>query len=259
MYIPKEIMHIIKDQSYTIDLIGMSDSSILLFEDYVLKIQPYTPEAMNELVMMNWLEGKINVPKIICFVLENNTTYFLMSRIKGLMACDISYLENSNKLVTLLVEGLKSLWSVPIENCPSAICLDKKLEMAKTRVEHNLVDIEECDPNTFGPNGFETPLALYQWLVENKPKEELVLSHGDFCLPNIFNHEGSINFIDIGRMGISDPWQDIALCYRSLRDNMNGSFGGKVYDFNPELLFEKLGIEKDEAKLNYYLLLDELF
>ena len=60
-------------------------------------------------------------------------------------------------------------------------------------------------------------------------------------------------------MGVSDKWQDIALCYRSLRDNMNGSYGGKVYDFNPDLFFKKLGIEKDEKKLNYYLLLDELF
>lgn len=35
---------------------------------------------------------------------------------------------------------------------------------------------------------------------------------------------------------------------------------GKVYeDFKPEMLFEKLGLEPDWEKINYYLLLDELF
>ena len=93
MYIPKEIMHIIKDKSYTIDNIGMSNSSILIFDEYVLKIQPYTSESFNELIMMNWLEDKINVPKIICYVLENDTTYFLMSKVNGTMSCDTYYLE----------------------------------------------------------------------------------------------------------------------------------------------------------------------
>ena len=30
-------------------------------------------------------------------------------------------------------------------------------------------------------------------------------------------------------------------------------------DFQPEMLFEKLGVEPDWGKLNYYILLDELF
>lgn len=35
---------------------------------------------------------------------------------------------------------------------------------------------------------------------------------------------------------------------------------GKVYeDFKPEMLFEKLGLEPDWEKINYYLLLDVLF
>ena len=259
MYIPKEIMHLIKDKSYTINDIGMSDSSVLMFDDYVLKIQPYNKESYNELIMMNWLEDKIIVPKIICYVLENNISYFLMSKMPGLMSCDSYYLENSDQLLDLLVNGMKQLWSINIKDCPSYVTLDTKLEEAKYRVDNHLVNMEECDPHTFGPNGFENPLALYQWLVDNKPEEDLVLSHGDYCLPNIFGTKNQIGFIDIGRMGICDKWQDIALCYRSLRDNMNGSYGGKIYDFNPDVLFKKLGIEKDEKRLNYYLLLDELF
>ena len=64
----------------------------------------------------------------------------------------------------------------------------------------------------------------------------------------------------MGKTGVGDKWNDIALCYRSLKHNFDGTYGGKVYkDFNPDMLFEKLGIEPDWDKLNYYILLDELF
>ena len=81
------------------------------------------------------------------------------------------------------------------------------------------------------------------------------------CLPNVFLQQDKISgFIDLGRCGIADRYQDIALCYRSLVNNYQGAYGGKVYPtFYPERLFEKLGIEPDWEKVRYYILLDELF
>ena len=88
---------------------------------------------------------------------------------------------------------------------------------------------------------------------------EPVLSHGDFCLPNIFIDHGKIGgFIDLGDTGVGDKWQDIALCYRSLKYNAAGYYGGKVYpDVRPEMLFDALGITPDWEKIRYYILLDE--
>ena len=64
----------------------------------------------------------------------------------------------------------------------------------------------------------------------------------------------------LGKTGIGDKWNDIALCYRSLKHNFDGTYGGKVYaKFNPDMLFEKLAIKPNWEKINYYLLLDELF
>lgn len=102
---------------------------------------------------------------------------------------------------------------------------------------------------------------LLEWLEKNRPEFDPVLSHGDFCLPNVFVENGTISgFIDLGDSGIGDKWRDIALCYRSLKHNFDGTFGGKVYpDFDPEMLFDALGIEPDREKLRYYILLDELF
>lgn len=139
--------------------------------------------------------------------------------------------------------------------------LDRKLELAKYRVEYDMIDINTVEPDTFGKDGFASPEELFQWLAEHKPQEEPVLSHGDFSLPNILFKEDSLaGFIDLGRMGIADKWQDIALCYRSLLYNFDGKYGGKKYeDYHPERFFEKLGIEPDWEKIKYYRLLDELF
>ena len=65
--------------------------------------------------------------------------------------------------------------------------------------------------------------------------------------------------IDVGRAGIIDKWNDIALCYRSLRDNTTGIYGKGKYKFDENLFFQKLKIKPDWEKINYYILLDELF
>ena len=44
-----------------------------------------------------------------------------------------------------------------------------------------------------------------------------------------------------------------------LRDNFGGHYGDAVEGFHPDALFDALGMEKDEQKLRYYLLMDELF
>ena len=87
-----------------------------------------------------------------------------------------------------------------------------------------------------------------------------MLSHGDFCLPNVFIEDGRVSgLIDLGRAGTADRWQDIALCLRSLRDNARGRFGTVCPGFDEELLLRRLGMAPDREKIRYYLLLDELF
>lgn len=109
-------------------------------------------------------------------------------------------------------------------------------------------------------DGFRNPAELLSWLEANRPEEEPVLSHGDLCLPIVFFKDGEIScLIDLGNAGIADKWQDLALCYRSLKHNANGSYG-KIYPgIHEDDLFKLLGIEPDQEKLLYYILLDELF
>lgn len=246
---------------YLIDVIGMSNSQVICFDDMVLKIEKQKEESNNEHIMMTWLADKLPVPKILCFEKENGINYLLMIRIKGKMSCSIELLEDPKHLVKLLADGLRMLWSVDVSKCPCNSSIDSKLRLAEFRVENNLCDMENVEPTTYGANGFENAKELLQWLKENKPDEELAFSHGDFCLPNIFIKDDKINgFIDLGRSGIADKYQDIALCYRSLQYNYDEKYGGAVYEgFDAKILFDELNIVPDWNKIKFYILLDELF
>ena len=87
-----------------------------------------------------------------------------------------------------------------------------------------------------------------------------VLSHGDFCLPNLFLQEDRVSgYLDLGFCAVADRYQDIALCYRSLLHNADGTYGPVYPNIAPERLFSALGIAPDWEKVRYYRLLDELF
>lgn len=259
--IPSNIKSLVNKKLYTIDNIGMSGNQVLLFEDMVLKIEDNSTAMVEQVRMMQWLQGKIPVPQVLTYEESEGKSYLLMSRIDGKMSCDTYYLEHPRILLEALACGLKMLWEVDIRECPRIWDLDTMLKKARRRVENNLVDMDDVEPATFGEDGFENPKQLLEWLENNRPAFEPVFSHGDYCLPNIFLEDGNVKgFIDLGNAGIADKWLDIAICYRSLKHNFDGTYGGKVYkNFNPDLLFEKLGIKPDWAKINYYILLDELF
>ncbi len=259
---PDSIKKLIAGKEYTTDDVGMSGSKIMIFDDCVLKIldnRLYDEESSVQ--VLNWLKDRIPVPRVLAFEKNNDYQYLLMSRIPGEMSCSEYYLEHPKELLSLLAKALKMLWSVDVSGCPIERDIDAQLKEARYRVENGLVDIDDAEPATYGKDGFENPKALLKWLEENKPAYEPVLSHGDFCLPNIFLKDGDISgFIDLGGAGIGDKWEDIALCYRSLKHNFDGTYGGKVYpDFDPDMLFDALEIEPDWEKIKFFILLDELF
>ena len=261
LYVPLKIQSLIGSKTYTVDDVGMSGNQVLIFEDVVLKIEDKSSSVRKQVEIMKWLEGKIPVPKVLEYIEENGKSYLLMSKITGKMSCAEYYLERPEILVRALANGLKMLWEVNVSDCPQVRDLERVLNEARYQVENNLVDVDNVEPDTFGENGFESPKHLLEWLENNRPSYEPVFSHGDYCLPNVFLQDGQVSgFIDLGRASVGDKWNDIALCYRSLKHNFDGVYGGKKYeDFNPDMLFDALGIEPDWEKIKYYRLLDELF
>lgn len=252
--IPESIKKQIESKEYSRDTIGRSGSQILCFSDMVLKAERDREESGNEHEILSWLQGRLPVPKIICAEKMGDTRFLLMTKIKGAMLCDTQYLKNPRLLVHLLAEGLKMLRQVDISGCPAKRNLDFKLQQASVNVAEGLELETGTEPDLYGTKEFHSPEELLLWLREHKPREEMVFSHGDYCLPNIFAENKRISgFIDLGRAGMADLWQDIALCVRSLQYNIGKN------EWCVKQLFEELEIAPDWEKIRYYILLDELF
>ena len=270
--LPESIREKVAGKDFQIDDLGKSGSRIFLFDDCVLKCEklldqedseaePFSEDKDKTVEVMRYLKGKLPVPEVLAYEKDEEYRYLLMSRIPGTVACDPYYMEHPNEMIPILSDALKLLWSVDISDCPRKSDLDTILSEAEYRVKNNLIDLSDTEPETFGEGGFKDAEELLSWLYENKPSYEPVLSHGDFCLPNIFIEDGKLSgFIDLGNTGTGDKWMDIALCYRSLKHNADGKWGSKVYPgIRPEMLFEELRLEPDWEKIRYYILLDELF
>lgn len=183
-----------------------------------------------------------------------------MSRMPGQHLCDADFLDDQYLLAELVAEGLKRMWSLDASQCPTDRSLNEKFKEIEAGLKGGWITIDQASQSeTYGPGGFSSPAQLFDWLVRNRPMEELVFSHGDYCLPNIFADNNSLTgFIDLGFSGVADKWVDIEKTAWSMWANTTGQFGGMKRPFDRNLLFDALGMQPDEDKLRYYSLLSEL-
>jgi aminoglycoside phosphotransferase len=219
-------------------------------ENLYLKINsPLDSELFEEKQRLEWLAGKLNVPEVRLFVQTDERDYLLISEIEGIAADEDLWKENARRAIELLANGLRTIHSLPIADCPFDETLSVNIERARQRIDLGLVDESDFDDERLG----RTAEDLFRELIATKPSgEDLVFTHGDYCLPNIIFKDWKISgFIDWGRAGFADRYQDIALLARSVRHN----FGEKWTPF----IFEALEIEPDWERIEFYQLLDEFF
>ncbi|MBQ8368962.1 MAG: aminoglycoside 3'-phosphotransferase [Clostridia bacterium] len=254
---PEKIRDFLGTRAYETDTVGLSASEVLIFDDCVLKISETAAPSVNEWRVMEQLHGKLPVPEVLCRASENGREYVVMSRLDGEMSCAARYLDDVPALVKGLAEGLTMLWNAPVSGDLTDFSLDNELRDAESRID----TIDWDDKPDELRRQFPSARHLLDWLKENKPEEDCVLSHGDYCLPNVFLDDGRVSgFLDLGHCGTADRYRDISLGLKSLKNNLGGVFGGPVREgYDPAMLFDALGEPMDEDKLRYYLLLDELW
>ncbi len=262
--LPVSLSRLLSGAHFVKDTIGCSSSAVFKIcglpdvGDAYLKVMELSAgeDLLREKAVLDWLQGQLPVPKILHFTEEAGMQYLLISAIPGLGAENEHFLspENAPEMVRVLARGLRLIHSLDISGCPFPRDLDVMLAEARRQVEFGLVDTDNLQPENMGRD----PEDILQELVAKRPhQEDLVLTHGDYCLPNILLQDGQLSgFIDWGRAGVADRYADIALAVRSLRYNLGDARGEAL----ARLFLEEYGLEHvDEEKIAYFILLDELF
>ena len=235
--------------------IGCSNSQVVRIqkenETYFLKIAPLG-ELTSEYEKLIWLAGKIKVPEVILYEINDDVEYLITSAVVGEMICSDFYLKDDNwKLgIPLIIEAFKELYKIDINDCPFNVSLDYKLTLIKNNIDNKLLALNNISEEVL--DKFKTLDNIYRYLINNRFDEELCFTHGDVSLPNLFVDNGKFSgFIDVGECGIADKWFDLAIAVKTIKRN----YGEDAVN----ILFEQLGIIKDENKINYYILMMELY
>ena len=249
----KDVLEFVKDAKLKDVNIGCSDSQVVEIHKnekiYFLKIMK-SGLLENEYKRLKWLQDKLPVPQVIMYSQENGNDYLITLKMHGEMLCSDYYINNPDIAIKVLVEAFNNLYSVDISNCPFDVSNNYKLSLVRERVEKGLVSTSDLKKDTI--KKFGTVNNLLSFLEENRPKEELTVSHGDTSLPNIFAEKDKFEgFIDTGDCGIADKWFDLAICEKSIRRNYGDKYVKKFYD--------ELNIKRDEGIVNYYLYMMELY
>lgn len=254
--LPPEIASRIAGYAATRDQLGRSEASVLLLRragapDLVLKSEAAGPfaELPGEVQRLRWLSSVgLPAPTVIAEAHGGSRYWLLMSAVEGEnLAC---LRAEPSVIVDMAAAALRRLHAVDVVDCPYHRGLDHMLSLARARMHAGLVDETDFDDERQGRSAAD----LMDELIRRRPSEtRTVVVHGDPCLPNLIGNAGIFSgYIDVGRLGVADPYVDIALACNSI-----------AYNLGPQwvsVFLERYGLGVvDEARLDYYRLLDEFF
>lgn len=249
-------MPLVADCTWTPIGVGESRSDVYRLDGSgrvaYLKASPVSPvaELLAERERLDWLRGRLPVPQVLGYAAEGGLEFLLLSEIPGIDTSSSALDMEGQDQARLLARGLRMVHDVPIRDCPFDMTLGQILPRASSNLELGLVDEKEFDLERAG----KSPEALLRQLVSSQPaSEDLVFTHGDYCLPNVLIDDGEVSgFVDLGRAGVADRYKDIACGVRSIRRNCGDAFVRPLLD--------EYGVRvSDAGKIEYYMLLDEFW
>ena len=245
--LPSTLRELIETTTWTEDVVGLSGSFVALSQKYALKVSEINEETLHEIHNYRHLNHLGLFPEILYASITHRHCIVIMERIDGVT---LDAMPDSS-ILPLMAKVHHHLQQIPLHDEMIDQRLSVRLALAKQLVEAGEVDVDWWDEELH-QGRFETPRALYDYLDTHRPSETIRFCHGDLTFENILvSDQDQFHLIDVGRSGLADPYQDLALLIRSAKDRLEG--------IDLESMEKALGFRVDRHKLDYYLLLDELF
>jgi aminoglycoside 3'-phosphotransferase I len=257
--LPACLSEMLADCKWVRDTVGESGGAVFRLHcktdslDYYLKhgSDAVADDITDEMARLCWLAGRISVPVIKHFVRTSSEAWLLMEAIPGKTAYQMLATNHDNHpaIVDALAKFLRRLHAIRVCECPFNSDYTYRLAQARARIDAGRVDVLDFDEERKGWTTDQVWEAM-QSLLPLAP--DPVVTHGDFSLDNILIENGEVvGCIDVGRLGIAERYQDLAIISNGL-----GEFDSSLQT----RFWQQYGIlDVDERKLQFHLLLDELF
>lgn len=207
------------------------------------------PGIRSEVPRMKWAAGRLPVPRVIDDGFIDDVEWLLTAAIPGDPATHPSLVADPRTLVPLLALGLRAFHDTPTHECPFDFRLDAALTVVRDRVARGRVD----PARHFHPEhrGLTVERALERLETMRRRGEDVVVCHGDYCLPNVIVEAGRVNgYVDLGELGLADRWWDLASATWSVTWNLGPGW--------EETFLRAYGVEPDPERTAYFRLLYDL-
>lgn len=204
------------------------------------------PSAVAEAERMIWAGRHLPVPRVLDSGSTPESTWVLTGAMDGSDATSEVFRSDEAGLVRRLAVGLRRFHDAPATSCPFSFRIEDALIFSRNRLDSGLID----PARDFHPEHARlSAREAIRELERMRPQaEDAVVCHGDYCVPNILmNEKGVVGYVDLGELGVSDPWWDLAVATWSLTWNF-----GVGYE---SLFLDTYGVEPNEHKVRFYRLL----
>jgi aminoglycoside 3'-phosphotransferase-2 len=241
--------------AWTLQTLGCSGAAVWRLDapgaaSLFVKSEPTSAFAglRDEIARLAWLASAgVACPRIVDTAHDATHDWLLMSALPGADLESASL--DPERTVTIAADALRALHALDVAACPFDHRAEVRIAHALARLDAGVVDLDDLDEERQGLS----PAQLGAQLASGKPaREDLVVTHGDACLPNLLTDGGRFaGFIDVGRLGVADRHQDLALATRDIE----GTFG----DTWAQRFLEIYGGPVDPERIAFYRLLDEFY
>ena len=196
-----------------------------------------------------WAAPHLPVPQVLDYGADSEHEWLLTSGLPGVDATEHPLRADPARLVPLLADGLRRFHALSIDSCPFDSRAAAMVRIAQGRVKRGLIDAQRDFHVEHGALSVEAALAQLMHLVPEQ--EDLVVCHGDYCLPNAMINDGRVSgHVDLGELGVADRWWDLAIATWSVTWNLGPGW--------EDLFLESYGVERDPNKVAFHRLLYDL-
>jgi aminoglycoside phosphotransferase len=218
-------------------------------------------ELADERDRLEWLqETGLPAPRVLDWADDDDTATLTTSAVPGVPLSDLPG-TSAHAAAESLGAFLARLHALDHHGCPFERWLAVTVPLARVHTDEGEVDEDDFDAEREGHSAAD----LHQVLLDGRPRAErletadLVVCHGDACLPNFLADPETLEItgmIDVGRLGVADRHLDLALATRSAADtSLNPAWGAGA----AEAVLAAYGRSTDPWRLEFYRLLDEFF
>lgn len=203
-----------------------------------------------EAARLRWAAAFLPVPAVIESDANEAVEWLVTAALPGEDGTTPALMARPAELVPALARGLRRFHdAAPVASCPFDFRLDVALPHVRERARIGIIDPAEDLHSEFAHHTVDSAIAELE--STRPPSEDLVVCHGDYCLPNVLLEDGEVTgYIDLGELGVADRWWDVAIGAWSITWNL-----GPGYE---ELFYENYAIAPDAARIHFYRLLYDL-